>query len=129
MTNQEFIKVLKTFITSNNNYIDKMFTLKIINNKGIPNILIRTTNDRDELHILSLQINFISNMEEHINEFLTHYVKDADSRDEFKTVLVKALYEIQKQVAQKLKKKENKNHGNNTNTNTNTNTNKGINIQ
>lgn len=121
MTNQEFIKVLKTFITSNNSYIDKMFTLKIINNKGIPNILIRTTNDRDELHILSLQINFISNMEEHINEFLTHYVKDADSRDEFKTVLVKALYEIQKQVAQKLKKKENKNHGNNTN--------KDINIQ
>lgn len=114
MDNREFTKILKTFITGNNVYINKMINIKIINNQGIPNILIRTTDDKDELHILNLQIDFVSRMEEHINEFLIHYVKDADSRDEFKTILIKTIYEIQKQIATKLKKKGGQQNGNNT---------------
>ena len=116
MDNRKFTKILRAFITSGNHIISEMIKIRIVNNNGIPNIFIKTTDDKDELHILSLQINFISKLDEHIKEFLHHYVKDADSRDEFMTILVKTIYLIQEQIVTKLSKtKEATRYGNSNN--------------
>lgn len=113
MKNDKFLEILTNLITSGNKHIKKCITIKMINNNNIPQLVIRTSNDEDDLYILNLHISFITEILDDIYAFIDELLTE-NSKDEFKAIFVKTLYTIQTQTQKKLKKlKEKKKNGTN----------------
>lgn len=111
MSNNDFIKILKALISGNNALIKKMFALKIVNHQGKPKLLVRTTNEPDELHILALQLNFVVQIEEEIQTLMYQQIPDEKTRNDFTPLFIKTIQTLQEQVSKKITKNKEKDNG------------------
>lgn len=100
--NSKFVEVLKTCLTSGNSILKEYLDISIIEKDGLPDIVIKTTDVKDELHLLMLQINFIANTDS-IDEFISTICRTEETTKEFKSIFYKTLYTITTQIKEKLK--------------------------
>lgn len=101
--NSKFIDILKTTITGGNRIVDKFFDISIIDKNGLPDIALTISDDRDELHVLMLQCEFIASISEDTEKLISKLCKTKESAEYFKEIFYKTLYTLTNSIQEKLK--------------------------
>ena len=97
-----FLNFLIDCITAGNDIIKSFFKLEIVNKDNVPDMIINVSDDRNELQILMLQLNFVMEGEEGINKFIKEVIKDEEAAKSFKAVLYKTIYTLFEACKEKL---------------------------
>lgn len=98
----KFLNFLIDCITAGNDIIKGFFKIKIVNKDNAPDILITLSDDKNELQILMLQLNFVMEGYEGMNQFIKQFIKDEEASEAFKAVLYKTIYTLLEACKEKL---------------------------